>query len=54
MRKELITELFRMDVKRKLAKTWVKITLLYGCEMWMLKKEEIKRLETVDHRNNSN
>lgn len=47
-RKELLTKRFSRKVKKKIIKTLVWTTLLYGCETWTLRKEEIRRLEAVE------
>jgi len=47
-RKELLTKRFKRSVKKKIVKTLVWTTLLYGCETWTLKKEEIRRLEATE------
>src|SRR5687768_2172739 len=47
-RKELLTKRFRNVVKKKIVKTLIWITLLYGCETCTLRKEEIRRLEALE------
>ena len=47
-RKELQTKRFSRRVKKKLIKTLVWTTLLYGCETWTLRKDEIRRLEAME------
>jgi hypothetical protein len=47
-RKELLTKKFKISVRKKLVKTLIWSTLLYGSETWTLRKEEIKRLEAVE------
>jgi len=47
-RKELLTKRFSIRVKKKIVKTLIWTTLLYGCETWTLKKQEIKRLEATE------
>ena len=47
-RKELLTKRFSRRVKKKLIKTLVWTTLLYGCETWTLRKDEIRRLEAME------
>ena len=47
-RKELLTKRFSNGVKKKIVKTLVWTTLIYGCETWMLRKEDIRRLEAAE------
>jgi hypothetical protein len=47
-RKELLTKNFKKGIKKKLVKTLVWSTLLYGSETWTLRKEEIRKLEAVE------
>src|SRR4029077_12983240 len=47
-RKELLTKRLNKVVKKKIVKTLVWTTLLYGCETWTLKEEEIRRLEATE------
>jgi len=47
-RKELLTKCFKNDVKKKIVKTLIWTTLLYGAETWTLRKEDIRRLEAVE------
>jgi len=47
-RRELLTKPFRKEVKKKIVKTLVWSTLLYGSETWTLRKEDIGRLEAVE------
>src|SRR4029077_20838818 len=47
-RKELLTKRFNKVVKKKIVKTLVWITLLYGCETWTLKQEKIRRLKAAE------
>ena len=47
-RGELLTKSFRKEVKKKMVKTLVWSTLLYGSETWTLRKEDIRRLEAVE------
>jgi len=47
-RKELFTRNVKKGIKKKLVKTLVWTTLLYGSETWTLRKEEIKRLEAAE------
>jgi len=46
-RRELLTKPFLKEVKKKIVKTLVWSTLLYGSETWTLRKEDIRRLEAV-------
>jgi len=47
-RNELVTKRFSKEVKKKMVKTLVWSTLLYGSETWTLRKEDIRRLEAVE------
>jgi len=47
-RRELLTKPFCKEVKKKIVKTLVWSTLLYGSETWTLRKEDIRRLEAVE------
>jgi len=47
-REELLLRKFKNSVKKKIVKTLVWTTLLFGCETWTLKKEEIRRLEAFE------
>jgi len=47
-RKELLMKQFRKDFKKKIVKALVWSTLLYGSEIWTLRKEDIRRLEAVE------
>ena len=47
-RKELLTKNFKKGIKKKLVKTLVWSTLLYGSETWTLRKEEIRKLEAME------
>ena len=47
-RKELLTKSLRKTTKIKIVKTLVWTTLLYGCETWTLRKEDIRRLEALE------
>jgi len=44
----LLTKRFSNVVKKKIVKTLVWTTLLYGCETWTLRKENIRRLEAAE------
>ena len=44
-RKELFTSRLQMPSKKRIIKTVVWPVLLYSCETWSLRKEEIQRLE---------
>ena len=37
-----------MPLKKRIIKTVVWLVLLYGCETWSLRKEEIQRLEACE------
>ena len=47
-RKELFTSRLQMPLKKRIIKTVVWPVLLYGCETWSLRKEEIQRLEVCE------
>ena len=42
-RKELLTRSIRVDLRKRLVKTLVWPVVLYGCETWTMRKEEINR-----------
>src|SRR6478609_6927637 len=42
-RKELLTRSIRVDLRKRLVKTRVWPIVLYGCETWIMRKEEINR-----------
>ena len=47
-RKELLCKSLKTSLKKKIIKTIVWSTLLYGAETWSLKKKEMKRLEACE------
>src|SRR6478609_8700210 len=47
-RKELLTRSIRVDLKKRLVKTLVWPVVLYGCETWTMRKEEINRLRAFE------
>lgn len=47
-RKELLTKSIKKTTKIKIVKTLVWTTLLYGCETWTLRKEDIRKLEALE------
>src|ERR1041385_1407630 len=47
-RKELLTKRFSKNVKKKMVKTLIWTTLLYGCETWTLRKEDFRKLEAME------
>ena len=47
-RKELLTRNFKKGCKKRIVKTLIWTTLLYGAETWTLRKEEIRRLEAAE------
>src|SRR6476619_7715578 len=47
-RKELLTRSIRVDLRKRLVKTLVWRVVLYGCETWTMRKEEIKRLNAFE------
>ena len=47
-RKELLTSRLRLSLKKKIVKTLIWPVLLYGCETWTLRKEEIRRIEACE------
>src|SRR6476469_4112346 len=47
-RKELLTRNIRVDLRKRLVKTLVWLVVLYGCETWTVRKEEINRLNTFE------
>src|SRR6476619_2704025 len=47
-RKELLTTSIRVDLRKRLVKTLVWPVILYGCETWTLRKEEINRLNAFE------
>ena len=47
-RKELLTRSIRVDLRKRLVKTFVWPVVLYGCETWTMRKEEINRLNAFE------
>ena len=47
-RKELLTKSFTLDLKKRIVKTVIWSTLLYGAESWALRKDDIRRLESCE------
>src|SRR6478609_7750908 len=47
-RKELLTRSIRVDLRKRLVKTLVGPVVLYGCETWTMRKEEINRLNAFE------
>src|SRR6476469_2944534 len=47
-RKELLTRSIRVDLRKRLVKTLVWPVVLYGCETWTMRKEEINRLDAFE------
>src|SRR6478609_8922312 len=47
-RKELLTRSIRVVLRKKLVKTLVWPVVLYGCETWTMRKEEINRLNAFE------
>src|SRR6476469_5341022 len=47
-RKELPTQSIRVDLRKWLVKTLVWPVVLYGCETWTMRKEEINRLNAFE------
>lgn len=47
-RKELLTSRLSLALKKKIVKTVIWPVLLYGCETWTLRKDEIKRIEACE------
>ena len=47
-RKELLTKSLKKSTKIKIVKTLVWTTLLYGCETWTIRKEDIRKLEALE------
>ena len=45
-RKELLNKRFNEKLKKRTIKTLIWSVLLYGCETWTLRKEDIRRLES--------
>ena len=47
-RKELLTRRIRVDLRKRLVRTLVWPVVLYGCETWTMRKEEINRLNAFE------
>src|SRR6478609_11429270 len=47
-RKELLTRSIREDLRKRLVKTLVWSVVLYGCETWTMRKEEINHLNAFE------
>src|SRR6476469_8440634 len=47
-RKELLTRSIRVDLRKRLVKTLVWPVVLYGCQTWTMRKEEINRLNSSE------
>src|SRR6476469_4933870 len=47
-RKELLTRSSRVDLRKRLVKTLLWPVVLYGCETWTMRKEEINRLNAFE------
>ena len=47
-RKELLTSRLSLALKKKIVETVIWPVLLYGCETWTLRKDEIKRIEACE------
>src|SRR6476469_4311621 len=47
-RKELLTKSIRVDLRKRLLKTLVWPVVLYGCETWTMRKEEINHLNAFE------
>src|SRR6476469_4443112 len=47
-RKELLTRSIRVDLRKRLVKTRVWPVVLYGCETWTMRKEEINCLNAFE------
>ena len=48
LRKELLTKSFNLTLKKKIIKTVIWSTLLYGAETWTIRMEERRRLESCE------
>src|SRR6478609_911106 len=46
--KELLTRIIRVDLRKRLVKTLVWPVVLYECETWIMRKEEINRLNAFE------
>src|SRR6478609_1002243 len=47
-RKEVLTRSISVDVRKRMVKTFVWPVVLYGCERWTMRKEEINRLNAFE------
>ena len=47
-RKELLCSKLSLALKKKIVKTVIWPVLLYGCETWTLRKEEMRRIEACE------
>lgn len=47
-RRELLTSMLSLTLKKKIVKTVIWPVLLYGCETWTLRKDEIRRIEACE------
>src|SRR6476469_8576030 len=47
-RKELLSRSIRVDLRKRLVKTFVWPVVLYGCETWTVRKEEINGLNAFE------
>src|SRR6478609_7954648 len=47
-RKKLLTRSIRVDLRKRLVQTLVWPVVLYGCETWTMRKEEINRLNAFE------
>ena len=49
-RKELLTKSFSLDLKKRIVKTAIWSTLLYGADSWVLRRDDIRKLESCKMR----
>ena len=47
-RKDLLTRSIRVDLRKRLVKALVWPVVLYRCETWTMRKEEINRLNAIE------
>ena len=47
-KQELLARTMKLELKKRIVKTLVWTVLLYGAETWMLRKEDIRRLEAYE------
>ena len=47
-RKELLTRMFKLGLRKRMVKVLVWPVVLYGCETWTLRKEESDRLQALE------